>query len=57
MGNDIEAIEVLTTKGRENIVRLYKDHPQILSENPNASLTCLMNGHTEKPIIPKNKLI
>jgi hypothetical protein len=30
MGNEIEAIEVLTKKGRETIVKYYKDNPSYL---------------------------
>jgi hypothetical protein len=45
--NEIEAIEVLSRKGRETIRSFYKTNSNVLDENTNAPLTCLL-GDSEK---------
>ena len=46
--NEIEAIEVLNRKGREQIQKFYNDNPQYMSLNPNSLLTSLKTNDSEK---------
>ncbi len=54
LGNEIEAIEVLTKKGRETIAKFYMENPQYcLNINPSAHLQILTSPHSEKPIVQR----
>lgn len=53
--NEIEAIEVLSRKGRETIKAHYKTNSSVLEEQSNAPLTCLL-GDSEKGEKDTNKV-
>ena len=47
--NEIEAVEVLTRKGRENIKAFYKANDHLINSSPTAPLTSLI-GDSERQI-------
>jgi hypothetical protein len=49
--NEIEAIEVLSKKGRETIRQLYRANTSLIEQQHNFHLTCLL-GDSEKPEEP-----